>query len=56
VRGVLTRQKGRVSLTINGQPVFQDLAAPGATSRGRLVLRHQERPIDFASIFVKTLN
>jgi hypothetical protein len=56
VRGVLTRQKGRVSLSINGQPVFQDIAAPGATSRGRLLLRHQQQPIDFASIFVKTLN
>jgi hypothetical protein len=56
VRGVLTRRGGRVSLTINGQPVFENVAAPGASSRGRLVLRHQERPIDYASIFVKTLN
>ncbi len=56
VRGVLTRQDGRVSLTINGQPVFQNVAAPGASTRGRLVLKHQERPLDFASIFVKTLN
>ncbi len=56
VRGMLTRRGGRASLTINGQPVFTDVAAPGASSRGRLVLKHQDRPIDYASIFVKTLN
>jgi hypothetical protein len=56
VRGMLTRRAGRISLSINGQPVFTDMAAPGASSRGRLLLKHQDRPIDFASIFVKTLN
>jgi hypothetical protein len=56
VRGMLTRRDGRLSLSINGQPVFTDVAAPGASSRGRLLLKHQDRPIDFASIFVKTLN
>jgi hypothetical protein len=56
VRGTLTRRAGRISLAINGQPVFTDVAAPGASSRGRLLLKHQDRPIDFASIFVKTLN
>jgi hypothetical protein len=56
VRGMLTRRDGRLSLSINGQPVFTDVAAPGASSRGRLLLTHQDRPIDFASIFVKTLN
>lgn len=55
VRGMLTRRAGRISLTINGQPVFTDVAAQGAASRGRLLLKHQEWPIDFASIFVKTL-
>jgi hypothetical protein len=52
---MLTRQSGRVSLTINGQPVFQNVAVPAPTP-GRLVLKHQDRAIDFASIFVKTLN
>ncbi len=56
VRGTLTRRAGRISLAINGQPVFTDVAAQGASSRGRLLLKHQDRPIDFASIFVKTLN
>ena len=56
VRGMLTRRGGRISLAINGQPVFTDVAAQGASSRGRLLLKHQDRPIDFASIFVKTLN
>jgi hypothetical protein len=53
---MLTRRDGRVSLSINGQPVFTGVAAPGASSRGRLLLKHQDRPIDFASIFAKTLN
>ena len=56
VRGMLTRRAGHLSLSINGQPVFTEVAAPGASSRGRLLLKHQDRPIDFASIFVKTLN
>jgi hypothetical protein len=56
VRGMLTRQKGRVSLTINGQMVFENVPVKSASPRGRVVLRHQDRPIEFASIFVKTLD
>jgi Domain of Unknown Function (DUF1080) len=51
-RAMLTRARGRVTLAIDGQTVFQDLEVPGA-ARGRLALRHDGRPIEFANIFAK---
>jgi hypothetical protein len=56
VRGMLTRQKGRAALAINGQRVFENVPVKSASPRGRVVLHHQDRPIEFASIFVKTLD
>jgi Domain of Unknown Function (DUF1080) len=54
-RAMLSRRGGRLTLTLDGRPVFQDVPAGGAAGRGPLALRHDGRPIEFASIFVKEL-
>jgi len=55
-RAILTKRGGRLTLAIDGQSVFQDVAGSGATPRGRIALRHDGRPVEFASIFVKELD
>jgi hypothetical protein len=52
-RAILTKRRGRLTLAIDGQTVFQDVAVSGAGARTRIALRHDGRPIEFASIFVK---
>ena len=52
-RAIYTKRGGRLTLAIDGAPVFQDVAVPAATGRGRIGLRHDGAPIEFASIFVK---
>ncbi len=52
-RAILTKRGGRLSLTIDGDAVFQDLDVPAAKGRGAIGLRHDGTPIEFASIFVK---
>jgi hypothetical protein len=52
-RAVLTKRRGRLTLAIDGETVFQDVAAGGAGARARLGLRHDGTPIEFANIFVK---
>ena len=64
-RAILTRRGGRLTLTIDGRAVFQDVPAGGTAGRGHgerhrlverpLALQHDGRPIEFASIFVKEL-
>jgi hypothetical protein len=54
-RAMLTKRGGRVSVTINGEPVLADVAVQGASTASRLELRHDARPIEFANIFVKPL-
>ena len=54
-RAVLTRRAGRLSLSIDGQAVFQDIPAGGTAGRGPIALRHDGHPVEFASIFVKDL-
>ena len=54
-RAMLTRLSGRLSLVIDRQTVFENLAVPPAGARGRLVLRPQEGAAEFASIFVKAI-
>ena len=51
-RAVLTRRDNRVSLTINGAPVFQDVDLPVKGAQP-VQLRHADQAIEFANIFVK---
>jgi hypothetical protein len=55
-RAILTRRGGRLSLVIDRQTVFENVAVGGAGGRGPVVLRHEGRPVEFASIFIKELN
>ena len=52
-RGIMTKRGDRLSLTIDGESVFQDVAVPSAKVRSAIVLRHTGAPTEFASIFVK---
>jgi hypothetical protein len=52
-RAVMTKRAGRLSLTIDGERVFQDVAVPAATSRSRFGLTPGGTPTEFGSIFVK---
>jgi hypothetical protein len=52
-RAQITKRGGRLSLTIDGEAVFEDVPATGAAGRARFALRHDGRPVEFASIFVK---
>jgi 3-keto-disaccharide hydrolase len=54
-RAILTKRSGRMTLTINGESVLQDVPVPGLTTRARIGLRHDGRPVEFASIFIKEL-
>jgi hypothetical protein len=53
-RAILTRQGGRLSLVIDRQPVFENLALGPAAARGSVVLQPQEGGVEFASVFVRT--
>ncbi len=55
-RAILTRRGGRLSLVVDRQTVFENVALAGAAARARFVLRHEGRSIEFASIFVKELS
>ena len=50
-RAMLTKQRGRMSVSINGEPVLTDVSVSPTPSR--LVLQHDGRPIEFANVFVK---
>jgi hypothetical protein len=52
-RAHLTRRGGRVSLTIDGARVFDDVAWGPAGVAQRIGLRHVEGPIEFANIFAR---
>ena len=52
-RAILTRQSGRLSLVIDRQPVFENLALDPAAARGSVVLQPEEGAAEFASLFVK---
>jgi hypothetical protein len=54
-RAILTRRGGRLSLAVDRQTVFENVALASAAARGRFVLRHEGRSIEFASIFIKEL-
>jgi hypothetical protein len=54
-RAVLTKRAGLASLTLDDVEVFRDVAVGGAASPAPLGLRHDERPIQFANIFVRKL-
>jgi hypothetical protein len=50
-RAIVTRRGGRLTVTVDGETVVKD--APVSTARGRIGLRHEGAPIEFANIFVK---
>jgi hypothetical protein len=52
-RAIVTRRGNRVTVAIDGATVVDNLEVPGARPRGRLALRHDAVPTEFASIFVK---
>jgi hypothetical protein len=47
------RRGSRLTVTINGAPVFQDADVSGLTERQAVQLRHDGQAVEFASIFVK---
>jgi Domain of Unknown Function (DUF1080) len=53
-RAQLTKRHGRLSLAIDGQNIFEDVTVPAAP--GRIALRHDGKPIEFANIVVKDLD
>ena len=54
-RALLTRRSGRLSLVIDRQTVFENLAVGPAGGRGSLVLQPQEGAGEIANLFVKRL-
>jgi hypothetical protein len=52
-RAILTRRVGRLSLVIDRQTVFENVAVAGAAARARFVLRHEGRSIEFANVYLK---
>jgi len=52
-RAMVTKRRGQLSLTLDGQTIFENVAAAGAAARTRIGLRHDGRPIEFANIFVR---
>jgi hypothetical protein len=54
--GALTARGEPFSLGIDGDVVLQDVAMPVAAARGRIGLRHDGKPREFANIFVKDLD
>ena len=53
-RGILTRQRGRLSLSIDGAQVVENVESNN-TGRMPVHLRHDGRTMEFANIFVKEL-
>lgn len=54
-RAVLTRERGRVTLSLDGEIVFRDVAVPGPSKPGPIVLQPEGRTIEYANLFVKAL-
>lgn len=54
-RAEVTKQGSRVTVTIDGETVVQDLAVPGTPSTGPIVLLDRGKPAEFASIFAREL-
>ncbi len=52
-RAILTRQRGRLTLAIDGETIVQNVAVRAAGTRTRLALRHDAGPGEFANVFVK---
>ncbi len=52
-RAILTRRAGRLSLIVDRQTLVENVALAGAAARGRFVLRHEGRPIEFANLYLK---
>lgn len=52
-RGMLTRRGNRLTLTINGAPVFQNVEVPNLSGAQPFQLRHDGQAVEFANIFVK---
>ena len=52
-RAILTRRAGRLSLVLDRQTLVDNAALAGAAARGRFVLRHEGRPIEFANVYIK---
>jgi hypothetical protein len=52
-RAILSRRGGRLSLAIDRQTVFENLAVGPAGVRGQLALRPQEGAGEFANLFIK---
>ena len=53
-RGLLTRRNGRLTLAINGAPVFENVEISGGSADPQpIVLRNGGRAIEFANVFVR---
>lgn len=52
-RAMLTRQGGRLTLALDGEVVFRDVAVPGASQRGPITLQPGAQAIEFANLFVR---
>jgi hypothetical protein len=52
-RAMLAKRGGRLTLAIDGETILKEVAVPGAEKPAPIGLRHDGRPVEYASIFVK---
>lgn len=51
-----TMKGDRLTVELNGRKVIDDAQLPGVPTRGPIGLQHHGHPIQFANLYVKTLN
>ena len=52
-RAIYTKRGGRLTLAIDGETIFQNVAVPGPDRLARIGLLHEGRPVEYANIYVK---
>jgi hypothetical protein len=54
-RFLITLEKGRVTVILNGQTVIDRVQLPGIPARGPIGLQHHGDPVQFTNLFIKEL-
>jgi hypothetical protein len=54
-RFVITMKQDRLTVDLNGKRVIDDARLPGVPPRGAIGLQHYGSPVQFANLFLKTL-
>jgi hypothetical protein len=52
---LITLEKGRVTVILNGQTVIDRVQLPGIPARGPIGLQHHGDPVQFTNLFIKEL-